>query len=64
MCIAIENEIIDEDLVKDSAKYLIINAWKFFGAAIIKFREDTGSKDAWNRISEKHENWKDKNYSS
>jgi hypothetical protein len=61
MCIAIENEIIDEDLAKDSAKYLIINSWKYFENAIKQFRVEKQSDNAWDKIENKYSSWKDSN---
>lgn len=60
MCIALDKEIIDEELVKDSAKYLILKSWSYFQPAIREFRNQNNANapDAWKSIEEKCNLWK------
>ncbi|NCR55913.1 MAG: DUF4760 domain-containing protein [Microcystis aeruginosa L211-07] len=58
MCIALDKEIIDEELVKDSAKYLILKSWFYFQPAIKEFRNNANAPDAWKSIEEKCNLWK------
>jgi hypothetical protein len=57
MCIAIDKGIIEEELVKSSAQYLIIKSWNHFKPAIVKFRNDKEAEHAWEGIEKKAEAW-------
>ncbi|MDB9391522.1 DUF4760 domain-containing protein [Microcystis aeruginosa] len=57
MCIAVDKEIIDEELVKKSAKYLILKSWDYFKPAIQEFRKINNAEEAWKEIENKCEVW-------
>jgi hypothetical protein len=57
MCIAIDKGIIEEELVKSSAQYLIIKSWKYFELAIVEFRQNKKAVDAWKGIEKKAKAW-------
>jgi hypothetical protein len=57
MCVAIDKGIIEEELVKSSAQYLIIKSWVHFKPAIEEFRNNKTAKNAWKEIEKKAKAW-------
>lgn len=55
MCIAINTEIVDEELIEKSAKYLLINTWRYFLPAINRFCER--NPNAWDSLRQQHSKW-------